>query len=351
MKVDTTAPSLPTVTFGNLSSGNTYDDGAGTLYYRPSPAGTFRVDASSGDAESGVQGYSFSPLGGFAGTSQSGGSLHVTFNGASTGSGAFTVHATNNAGTDSADATYNVTPDSTAPSGGGLTVNGTAATGAGSSSYLTSGGSVALSTTPYSDGGSGMQSEVVTVQQAALANDTCGSYGGPTTVGGATYGVSSGNCYLFTTTATDKVGNVATLQTTVKVDTTAPVTPSVVFSGTSAGNTFVSGSTHLLPTVGERHVHGRSERRKRSRDWHQSRKRRLHLLCRSAASSRQPRPGTTWTSASTARAPAAERSPSWRTTTPASRPALRATTSSRTRPRPSTACWRSTHMPEAIPLR
>src|SRR4029077_16908338 len=64
-----------------------------------------------------------------------------------------------------------------------------------------------------------------------------------TTAAGATYGVSSGNCYLFTITATDNVGNVATLQTTVKVDTTAPVTPTIAYTGTSAGNTFVSGTT------------------------------------------------------------------------------------------------------------
>ncbi len=143
------------MTFANLSSGNTFDNAAGTLYYRPSAGGTFRVDAASTDAESGIQSYTFSPLSGFASTSQTGGSLNVTFDGASSGGGAFTVHATNGAGTDSTDATYNVTPDSTAPSGGGLTVNGTAATGAGSSSYFTSGGSVALSTTAYSDAARG----------------------------------------------------------------------------------------------------------------------------------------------------------------------------------------------------
>ncbi len=243
VKVDTTPPSQPSVTFSNLSSGNTFDDGAGTLYYRPSPAGTFDVDAASTDAQSGVQGYTYSPLSGFASTNQAAGSMHVTFNGASTGAGAFTVHATNNAGSNSTDATYTLTPDTTAPGSGGLSVNGTAATGVGSSSYFTSGASVAVSTTPYSDGGSGMQSQVVTVQQAALANDSCGVFGASQTVPGATWNVSNGSCYLFTITATDHVGNVATLQTTVKVDTTAPVAPTIAYTGRSAGNTFVSGTT------------------------------------------------------------------------------------------------------------
>ncbi|HEX6788597.1 MAG TPA: invasin domain 3-containing protein [Gaiellaceae bacterium] len=251
VKVDTTAPSQPTITFGNLSAGNTYDDGAGTLYYRPSAGGTFRVDASSTDAESGVQSYTFSPLTGFSSTNQSGAALNATFSGSSTGGGAFTVHATNNAGLDSSDASYNVTADSTAPSGGSLTVNGTAATGAGSSSYLTSGGSVAVATTPYSDGGSGLASQVVTVQQATLSNDSCGTYGGTNVVGGASYGVANGNCYLFTITATDNVGNVTAAQTTVKVDTTSPVTPGISFTGASSGNTFVSGTTlYYRPSAG-----------------------------------------------------------------------------------------------------
>ena len=198
-----------------------------------------------------MQGYTFSPLAGFASTGQSGGSLSAAFNGSSTGSGAFTVHATNNAGLDSSDATYNVTADSAAPSGGSLTVNGIAASGAGSSSYLTSGGSVAVGTTPYSDSGSGLAGQVVTVQQASLSNDACGTYGGATVVGGASYVVANGTCYLFTITATDNVGNVMTAHTTVKVDTTAPVAPSVSFTGASAGNTFVSGSTlYYRPSAG-----------------------------------------------------------------------------------------------------
>ncbi|MDX6485570.1 MAG: large repetitive protein, partial [Gaiellaceae bacterium] len=216
-------------------------------YYRPSAGGTFTVNANgSTDGESGIKsgnaGYTFSPLTDFAGSSQTGSALAVTFTGSSAGSGSFTAHSTNNAGLDSNNATYNVTADSTAPASGSLTVNSTGASNGGSASYLTSGSSVSIATTPFTDGGSGMQAEVLNVQQATLANDVCGTYGSSTTITGASYGVGNGNCYRFTLTATDRVGNVSTLTTTVKVDTTAPVAPAISFSGLSAGNTFASGT-------------------------------------------------------------------------------------------------------------
>jgi hypothetical protein len=257
LMVDTTAPSRPSVAFSGLSTGNTFDDGSGTLYYRPSAGGTFMVSASGAtDAESAVKsgnaGYGFSPFTGFAGASQAGSSVDVTFNGSSTGSGAHTVHATNIAGLDSTDAGFNVTLDATTPVNGALSVNGTGATGGGTSSYLTSGSIVAIdSRTDYTDAASGIATSDLTVRSAALANDTCGSFGSPATIATATHGVSTGNCYLFTLTGTDRVGNAASLSTTVKVDTTAPVEPTTAFSGLSAGNTYVSGTTlYYRPSAG-----------------------------------------------------------------------------------------------------
>src|SRR5205823_4397145 len=104
----------------------------------------------------------------------------------------------------------------------------------------------------YADAGSGLASEVLTVETATLAADACGAYGAPATItGNTTYGVSNGNCYRFTLTATDHVGNAAMLTTTVKVDTTAPVAPAVSFSGLSNGNTYASGSTlYYRPSAG-----------------------------------------------------------------------------------------------------
>ena len=250
--VDTTAPSTPTVTFSGLSAGNTYDNGTGTLFFRPSAAGTFTVNAASTDTQSdikaGTAGYTFGSLnsngGTNFGTGQTNGALSVTFDGTTTGpTTQRTVNSTNNANTSSATANYTVTQDSTAPTGGAFTANGTAATGVGSSSYLTSGTTLTLSgRTDYSDAGSGIASSTLTIQSATLTGNTCGSYGSATTISGTTsQTVASGNCYLLTLTGTDFVGNTATISTIVKVDTTAPSAPALSFANPTGG-AYYSGS-------------------------------------------------------------------------------------------------------------
>ncbi|HTZ05527.1 MAG TPA: SwmB domain-containing protein, partial [Gaiellaceae bacterium] len=241
LMIDTTPPSTPSVAFSGLSAGNTYDDGLGTLFFRPSAGGTYTVNANgSTDPESGVASYTFSQ-----GGTQPGNQLAETFDGLSSGSNTYTVHSTDTAGLDSGDATYTVTADSTAPSGGALTVNGTAAAASPTSSYFTSGSTVTIdSRTDYTDAGSGIASSTLTVESAPFAANTCGAYGAPTTISGTTpQTVSNGNCYLFTLTGTDNVGNTASLSTVVMVDTTPPTQPTVVFSNLSSGNTFLTGST------------------------------------------------------------------------------------------------------------
>ncbi len=256
--VDTTEPSQPAIGFSGLSTGNTFDDGAGTLFFRPSAGGTFTVNANgSTDLESGLKpgnsGYTFSPLAGNLNATQTGNQLAVTFDGTSSGSNGYTVHSTNNAGLDSADATYTVTADTTAPAGGALSVNGTPAAAVATSSYLNTGTTVTIdSRSDYTDTGSGLAGSTLTVQTATLANDTCGSYGSPSTISGTTpQSVSSGHCYLYTLTGTDNVGNTSSVSTTVMVDTTPPSQPTVGITGLSAGNTFLSGSTLFFrPSVG-----------------------------------------------------------------------------------------------------
>jgi hypothetical protein len=244
VKIDATAPSTPTVAFGGLSPANTYDDNAGTLWYRPSAGGTFTVTASSTDAESGIGTYTFSSL---LGGTQTGGRLAVTFGAGGIGSGTYTVKSTNHANLDSSPASFTVDADSTAPTSGALSVNGTPAAAAATSSYLTSGSTVTIdSRTDYTDAQSGIATSTLTVETATLVHNACGSYGAPSTVTGTTaQPVSNGHCYRFVLTGTDRVGNVASVSTVVMVDTTAPSTPSVVFSGLSGGNTYDDGNGTL----------------------------------------------------------------------------------------------------------
>ncbi|MHB8651268.1 MAG: SwmB domain-containing protein [Gaiellaceae bacterium] len=251
LKVDTTAPTAPTVGFTGLSSGNTFDNGAGTLFFRPSAGGAAKITASgAADAESGIKtgnnGYTFSPAltGNVTGT-QTGNQLAIAFDGSSSGSNTYSIVANDNAGLSSAAANFTLTADSTAPAGGALTVNGTAAAGAGTTSYLSSGTTIAIGVrTDYADAGSGLHDSTLSMTQEALANNVCGAAQSTSTISGTqSQNVTDGRCYVFTLTGTDNVGNQASLSTTVIVDTTPPSQPSISFGGLSAGNTFVNGST------------------------------------------------------------------------------------------------------------
>ena len=206
------------------------------VYYRPgATSGSFTVTASSTDSETGIASYSFPSLG--SGWTATPGSLGVetyTWSSANptTASGNLTVTATNNAGLTSSGSNttnpFTMVADSTAPTGGAVTVNGTPATTGGSSSYINSGTTLTLSgrtnyTETQSPTQSGLASSTLTIQSATLSNNSCGTFGSPTTISGTTsQTVASGNCYLLTLTGTDNVGNAASIISTVKVDTTAP---------------------------------------------------------------------------------------------------------------------------------
>ena len=140
------------------------------------------------------------------------------------------VTATNGAGLVSAAAAFTVSPDSTAPSVTAPTVAG---------GFVTS-TSVTVTLNGGSDGESGVApgSSVVERQEAPLDNGdgSCDAFGGWTTVtlsGGVDTTVAHGTCYRYRELLTDRVGNQGTsaASATVKVDTTAPAAPSLVFSG------------------------------------------------------------------------------------------------------------------------
>ena len=287
VRVDTTPPTTPTLAFTGLSPNAFYSSGPNTLYFRPAAGGAFTVTASSSDPDtsikSGDAGYTFSSLaaGNFSGT-QTGAGSSYTFGAAATAPASDpTVSSTNNAGGTSANASYHVKADVTAPSGGALTVNATAASGGGTSSTNSSGSFTIATRTDYAETqsatASGLASSTLVRDQATLAADGTGSCGStwtsPTTIAGtptqnAGAGITSGNCYRYTLTGTDNVGNSVSISTIVKVDTTAPAFGSPALTLSAVGSfAFYPGSgttAYYNGTSGsvEQHQRQRPERRR-----------------------------------------------------------------------------------------
>ena len=118
VKVDTSAPTAPTLALSNLSANAHY--AAGTLYIRPSAGGTFRVTATSTDPHTGVASYAFGPLNTNGGTnfsgSQTGDHFDYTFDGTTTApSTGRTVTAANAAGVVSSNGSYLIVEDGNGP--------------------------------------------------------------------------------------------------------------------------------------------------------------------------------------------------------------------------------------------
>src|SRR5581483_176916 len=223
-KIDTSAPGAPSLTVSE-SSGLEYGSGT-TLYYNPqgSNSGSFTVDGSSTDAQSGIQKLNFPAIGGMTGggddtTSPYQGSY--TWTSTTSASGSQTVTSTSNAGL-AATATFTVTPDTAAPTGQTVALSG--------GPYYTS-ASVPLTLSNGSDAGSGVDASTGIVERdsAALSNGSCGAYSGSwtqvTLVGGADTSVASGSCYRYRYKISDNVGNqsaVSANSADAKVDTSAP---------------------------------------------------------------------------------------------------------------------------------
>jgi len=228
VKVDTSAPSAPAITLAS-ASGNTYLSGT-TAYInaQAGKSGSFQASATSSDGDSGILKLNFPSLSGFSsGGGDVGSSPYQTtysWSGAVGASGAQTVTSYDNASLTST-ASFTVTPDTTAPTGGALTVNGTAASGAGTSSTTSNPNFTIGSRTDYTDSGSGLASSTLTIQSETLTNNaTCGAAGsgGPytsaATISGTTNpAITVGYCYLYKLTGTDNVGNTVSISTTVKV--------------------------------------------------------------------------------------------------------------------------------------
>src|SRR6185312_14249023 len=150
------------------ASGNRFVNGT-TVYInaQAGKSGSFQAAATSTDNDSGILKLNFPTLSGFT-------------------SGGQTITSHNNTNLTTTN-TFTVTPDTTNPTGGALTVNGTTATGPGSTSTNSSGSFTISAITDYSDGGSGLNTSLLTRQSATLSSSdgiaagSCGSFGSSTT--------------------------------------------------------------------------------------------------------------------------------------------------------------------------
>src|SRR5205823_11633485 len=146
---------------------------------------------------------------------------------------------------------FDLTADPNAPTGGALTVNGTAASSAGTGSYDTDGSFTIGSRTDYSETQSttesGLTSSTLVRTSASYSSaNVCGSFGSPTTISGtpSQSGLATG-CYRYTLTGTDNVGNTVSIQTTVKVDTSAPSAPTLSFGSVTGGAYYTGSGTQV----------------------------------------------------------------------------------------------------------
>jgi len=221
VRVDTSAPTAPSLAFGTFTAA---DESSGTVYYRPTASnGAFTVTASSSDPESAVAGYAFPAAATGWSVSGSGASRTYSHTGSpSDPADPGDVTATNGAGVVSAAGSYTITPDATAPTGMSATATGGYASGL----------SVPITLDNGTDTGSGVDaaSRVVERDEAPLDNGdgSCdpfpGSWSTVTLTGGNDTTVVSGTCYRYRLRISDRVGNedVSGLSSTVKVDATDP---------------------------------------------------------------------------------------------------------------------------------
>ena len=278
IKVDTTAPTSPTTATITPVTGTGFQFVSGsTVFYNPTQAGSFNVDSSTSDGDSGIKQLAFPVLGGFTATPvsgivttpNSGTTFRATYswsnNGASASPGSQQLTATNNASlTTIKGNAFVVTKDATSPSGGSVDATGLVGTG---SRYSTS-TTLSIALAKGSDAGSGLAATGAVLKRAeatlssgGTANGTCAAYGAPATLAtdpttpyadNAAGGITTGHCYQYQYVVLDNVGNSTTYTSgDVKVDTSAPSAPTPTLSAAS-GNAFISGTTvYTNPQAGK----------------------------------------------------------------------------------------------------
>jgi hypothetical protein len=255
--VDNSAPSVANAAPTEESGGENIYYADDTVYFRPTGTGSFTLNATASDAQSGVASVAFPDVSGTSGwTGSTGGtdtsspyasSAKYTWTANATAPGAKQITATNGSGLTATKA-ITINADSVAPTGQTIALNG-------GPSFTTL--SVPLTISRGTDIGAGLDTskDVVERASAPLASGTCGTFGSFAAVtlsNGADTTVTSGNCYRYQLEVTDNVGNVSAASAPsadAKVDASAPGTPSLVFTGFT--NASATGTVVFFrPSVG-----------------------------------------------------------------------------------------------------
>jgi prepilin-type N-terminal cleavage/methylation domain-containing protein len=210
IKVDTTAPTAPSLVFSAFTKA--YWSGSGTTVFYNSTAagsGSFTVTATATDTESGIASYVFPAFG--TNWTSTAGALGVntySWSGTPAAPGAKNVAAINNATTTSANSPFTMTADAAIPTGGAVSYLNGSQTGA----------TITVTFASSADAGSGIATRLLQRASATLTGTTCGSYAAFATVVNGTNPagttltdtVAHGYCYKYQYAVTDKVGNVDT---------------------------------------------------------------------------------------------------------------------------------------------
>jgi hypothetical protein len=250
--IDTSPPGAFTITnnSGSVASAYASSTTATTIWFRPSGAQTLTLTSNANDAESGISGHAWSPSSATGWTLQSttGSSRTYTYS-SSAGNLNASVSATNGAGLSTSGPTISLTADSAAP------VRSFSSPSSGTSYHTSTSYTVTFSAT---DSGSGITSGgagswSLQRQRATLSNNSCGSFSNdasPVTGSAAvtdqnsSQTLSSGFCYQWVLTATDNVGNSgATTSGIVRVDTSAPTTPTISNDASSVASAYATSAS------------------------------------------------------------------------------------------------------------
>ena len=208
IKVDTTAPPAPAITFSGLVNASWIGT---AVFYRPlAPSGSFTINATSSDTTSGAANFSFPALpSGWTSTPAGTGSQTYSWTLLPSAPPAgLQVTVNNDAGGNSSTGfTVSPTADSTPPSGGSISyLNGTTTNPAMNVSF-TKGGD-------FSGSGVATNSGILQRSFATLSSGTCGAFNAFATV--ATNPTSphsdpvTTGCYQYRYLISDNVGNQAT---------------------------------------------------------------------------------------------------------------------------------------------